>query len=284
MNTRWEEWKSLAILLASIGIAGVGDFIYLVAINIIVYQMTGSAAAVAGLWIISPITNIITKFWTGSYIDYRSKRKIMIITYLIRAIFIALIPFAPNMVVIYSILVCLSVAKAFFGPASMTYVTMLVPQSKRKRFNAIRSFTTSSAFIVGPAIGGTLILLTSVNMTLWLNACLFILAAILLIFLPQGETISKESIPKLTLKQVIADFTVVADFISKNRYISFVYMGYILILLFSYAMDAQEVVFTQQVVGLSEIEYSLLISITGIGFVIEQLFYHFSYISFRFDI
>ncbi|TXL65697.1 MFS transporter [Cerasibacillus terrae] len=275
MNTRWGEWKSLAILLASIGIAGVGDFIYLVAINIIVYQMTGSAAAVAGLWIISPITNIITKFWTGSYIDYRSKRKIMIITYLIRAIFIALIPFAPNMVVIYSILVCLSVAKAFFGPASMTYVTMLVPQSKRKRFNAIRSFTTSSAFIVGPAIGGTLILLTSVNMTLWLNACLFILAAILLIFLPQGETISKESIPKLTLKQVIADFTVVADFISKNRYISFVYMGYILILLFSYAMDAQEVVFTQQVVGLSEIEYSLLISITGIGSVIGAVILSF---------
>lgn len=33
-------------------------------------------------------------------------------------------------------------------------------------------------------------------------------------------------------------------------------------------MDAQEVVFTQKVVGLSEMEYSLLISITGIGAIV----------------
>lgn len=32
-------------------------------------------------------------------------------------------------------------------------------------------------------------------------------------------------------------------------------------------MDAQEVVFTQRVIGLSEVDYSLLISITGIGSV-----------------
>lgn len=44
-----KEWKDPAILLTSIGIASIGDFVYLVAINIIVYQLTHSAAAVAGL-------------------------------------------------------------------------------------------------------------------------------------------------------------------------------------------------------------------------------------------
>ncbi|WP_317634301.1 hypothetical protein [Pallidibacillus thermolactis] len=42
-------WKNPAILLLSIGFSSIGDFIYLVAINIIVYKLTGSAAAVAGL-------------------------------------------------------------------------------------------------------------------------------------------------------------------------------------------------------------------------------------------
>ncbi|WP_096186573.1 MFS transporter [Evansella halocellulosilytica] len=267
MKNKLKDWKHPAILLSSIGIAGIGDFIYLVAINIIVYQLTGSAAAVAGLWIIGPLTNMITKFWTGSFIDYRSKRKVMIVTYLMRAGFISLIPLASNMIVIYSILVFLSVAKAFFGPSSMTYVTMLVPKSKRKRFNAIRSFTSSGAFIVGPAVGGALILLTSVNITLWVNAILFIFATILLTFLPDKETINKTLIPKLTIKQVVSDFTVVTSFVSKNKYVAYIYTGFILIMLFSYAMDAQEVVFTQLVVGLSEVEYSLLISITGIGSV-----------------
>ena len=254
-------------LLTSLGIAGIGDFIYLVAINIIVFQMTGSAAAVAGLWIIGPIVNILTKFWTGSFIDYRSKKKVIIATYLLRAGFIALIPFAPNIIVIYIILVFLSIAKSFFGPSSMTYTTMLVPKTKRKRFNSIRSVTSSGAFIIGPAIGGTLILLTSIQTTLWINAIFFVLAAALLVLLPEKEEIDREAIPSLTFAQVLSDFTVVAQFISKNKYIAFIYLGFIGVMIFSFAMDAQEVVFTQQVIGLSEVDYSLLISITGIGSV-----------------
>ena len=266
-----KDWKNPIILLFSIGMASVGDFIYLVAINIIVYQLTGSAAAVAGLWIVSPLTNIVTKFWTGSFIDYRSKRKVMITTYIIRALFICLIPLAPNMIVIYGILVVLSIAKAFFNPSSVTYVTMLVPKEKRKRFNSLRSFASSGAFIIGPSIGGSLILLTSVQMTLLINALFFLISAILLTLLPEKEQIDKEAIPSLTISQVVRDFTIVQKFMMNNKYVSFIYLGFIIVMIFTFAMDAQEVVFTQQVIGLSEMEYSLLISITGIGSVLGAI-------------
>lgn len=271
MINKLTGWKDPFLLLASIGISSIGDFIYLVAINIIVYQLTGSAAAVAGIWVVGPLVNIITKFWTGSFIDYRSKRKIMIVTYIIRAVFIGFIPFAPNMIVIYGILVMLSIGNAFFTPSSMTYVTMLVPKEKRKRFNAVRSFATSGAFIIGPAIGGSLILLTSVETTLWINLVFFVISAILLLFLPDKENIDKAAIPKLTVSQVVSDFTVVQKFVSDNKYIAYIYLGYIMIMIFTFAMDAQEVVFTQQVLGLSEFDYSLLISITGIGSVVGAL-------------
>lgn len=256
-----------ALLLTSLGIAGIGDFIYLVAINIIVFQMTGSAAAVAGLWIVGPIVNIFTKFWTGSFIDYRSKKKVMIMTYLLRAVFIALIPIAPTITAIYVLLVFLSVAKAFFGPSSTTYTTMLVPKAKRKRFNALRSFSSSGAFIIGPALAGTLILLTSIQITLWLNAIFFVIAALLLAMLPESEKIERVSIPPMTFSQVRKDFTIVHEFIAQNKYVALIYISFIVVMLFSFAMDAQEVVFTQQVLGLSELDYSLLISITGIGSV-----------------
>ncbi|MHA6252244.1 MFS transporter [Oceanobacillus sp. CAU 1775] len=268
MEKNFTTWRNPILLLLSIGISSIGNFIYLVAINIIVYQQTGSAAAVAGLWIIGPLTNIFTKFWTGSFIDYRSKRKIMIVTYIIRAIFICFIPFAPNMVIIYLILIMLSVANAFFNPSSTTYVAMMVPKENRKRFNSLRSFASSGAFIIGPAIGGSLILLTSVETTLWLNALFFVISAIFLFYLPEIENKKGEIIPKLTLSQVYQDFTVVRKFMSNNKYISFIYLAFIMLMIFSFAMDAQEVVFTQQVIGLSEMEYSLLISITGIGSVV----------------
>ncbi|TWT07719.1 MFS transporter [Planococcus sp. CPCC 101016] len=267
MKPKLKEWKTPGILLGSLGIASIGDFIYLVAINIIVYQMTESAAAVAGLWVVSPLTNIVTKFWTGSFIDYRSKKKVVMVTYILRGLFIALIPFAPSIFVIYLILIALSMAKAFFGPASMTYVTMLVPSQKRKRFNSLRSFTSSSAFIIGPAIGGTLILLTNITVTLWLNAGFFLVAALLLTLLPDTEKIDQEKIPTLTPAQVAKDFTVVSAFMNERKYVTAIYLGFLAVMLFSFAMDVQEVVFTQQVIGLSEVEYSLLISITGIGSV-----------------
>lgn len=198
MAKQIQSWKNPAILLMSIGISSIGNFIYLVAINIIIYQLTGSAAAVAGLWIIGPLTNIVTKFWTGSFIDYRSKRKIMMVTYVIRAVFICMIPLVPNMAIIYGILVVLSVANAFFTPSSMTYATIIVPKEKRKRFNSIRSFATSGAFIVGPAFGGSLILLTSVETTLWINALFFVVSAGCLLLLPEKEKIDKDTIPSLT--------------------------------------------------------------------------------------
>lgn len=267
MNPEVSRWKEPALLLASLGIAGVGDFIYLVAINIIVYQMTGSAAAVAGLWIIGPIVNIFTKFWTGNFIDFRSKKKMIIATYLLRACFIALIPIAPSIVGLYIILVFLSVAKSFYGPSSVTYTTMLVPKAMRKRFNSIRSVTSSGAFIIGPAIGGTLILVSSIQMTLLINAMFFVIAAILLMRLPEMDAHEREMIPSMTLKQIQSDFTVVMQFLSLNKYIAFIYIAFILVMIFSFAMDAQEVVFTQRVIGLSEVDYSLLISITGMGSV-----------------
>lgn len=268
MKQKLKEWKTPAILLGSLGVAGIGDFIYLIAINLIVYQMTESAAAVAGLWVVSPLTNIVMKFWTGSFIDYRSKKKIVLATFILRAGFIALIPFMPNLLGIYAVLVLLSIAKAFFGPASMTLVTMLVEPQKRKRFNSLRSFTSSGAFIIGPAIGGSLILLTSISITLWLNAVFFLAAAALLAMLPETEKTQADKIPALTLKQIASDFSVVVDFMAEKKYVSMIYLGFLAVMLFSFAMDVQEVVFIQEVVGLSEVEYSLLISITGIGSVI----------------
>ncbi|MGP4072734.1 MFS transporter [Piscibacillus sp. B03] len=261
-------WRYPIILLISLGLGNLGNFIYLVAINILVYNMTGSATAVATLWLIAPLTKIVTNFWTGSYIDFRSKRMIMIQTYIVRGAFIMLLPFAPNVIVIYVILVILNIANAFFGPSSMTFKTNLVPKPMRKRFNSISGFTSSTAFIIGPAIGGALMLVTNVQTTLWINGIFFFVAALLLLLIANPEKIDKNSIPKLTLKQVREDFTIVKSFMEDHKYITMIYFGFVFVMVATFAMDAQEVVFAQLVIGLSEVEYSLIVSITGVGSVV----------------
>ncbi|UTR07282.1 MFS transporter [Alkalihalobacillus sp. LMS6] len=270
-----KKWKHPAILLGTTGLANIGDFIYLILINILVLQLTGSATAVAALWIIGPLVNIFTKLWTGSFIDYRSKRLIMMTTYLIRAVGIAMIAFAPNLFFIYFLLIVLSFAQSFFFPASITYTTMLVPVELRKRFNAIRSFTSSSAFIIGPAIGGLLLLAFSSSVTLLINAFLFVVAASLLFFLPEEQEGQRIKPPALTLHQVKTDFTIVLTFIKNESFSMGIYIAFQLTLLFTFALDVQEVVFVQNAVGLSELDYSFLISITGIGSLVSAIILSF---------
>lgn len=89
----FSQKKNSFLLLFGLGISTLGDFIYLVAINVLVLKLTGSAAAVAGLWIIGPIASMVTKFWSGSMIDRLNIRRIMIGTDLIRAVLVAIIPF-----------------------------------------------------------------------------------------------------------------------------------------------------------------------------------------------
>ncbi|MED1606643.1 MFS transporter [Cytobacillus kochii] len=261
-----KEWKNPIILLISLSSAHIGSFVYLAAINVLVYKITdGSAAAVAGLWVISPIINMMTKLWTGSFIDYRSKKKIVMITYVLRALLIVTMFFATNITYLYLILIALSVAQSFFVPASVTYSTMIVPVEKRKKFNTFRSVTSSSAFIIGPAIAGVFILLTTVEVTLLLTSLFFVIAALFICFLPDVD--KKLEIPRLTVNRVKEDFTLVFSFLKKEKYVSFVYLGYLFLVIIAYIMDAQEVAFIQTVVGLSETDYSFLLSITGIGSV-----------------
>ncbi|WP_241655926.1 MFS transporter [Halobacillus litoralis] len=250
------------------GISTLGDFIYLVAINILVLKLTGSAAAVAGLWIIGPIASMLTKFWSGSMIDRLNIRRIMIGTDIIRAILVAIIPFFSSIWLIYVCLFCLSISKAFFEPAAITYITNVVPENGRKRFNSFRSLITSSAFFIGPAISGALLLITTVHISIWINAFSFVVSAIMLYFLPNVNTDADATGDRFSLKILRSDWKEVFKFSQNNLFIVKVYFLAQFFMIVALGMDAQEVVFTQKVLNLSETDYGLLISLTGVGSIL----------------
>jgi MFS family permease len=251
-----------------LGISTLGDFIYLVAINVLVLKLTGSAAAVAGLWIIGPIASMLTKFWSGSIIDRLNIRRIMIGTDIIRAILVAVIPFFGSIWLIYVCLFFLSVSKAFFEPATLTYITNIVPEKGRKQFNSFRSLITSSAFLIGPAISGALLLFTSVNMSIWINAFSFFVSAIMVYLLPNVNTEVDVGVRKISLELLKNDWKEVFKFSQSSLFIVKVYFLAQFFMIVALGMDAQEVVFTQKVLDLSETEYGLLISLTGVGSIL----------------
>lgn len=128
MKSLWKdkEWREPAILLTGIGIANFGAWVYLIALNLIVLDMTGSALAVAGLYIVKPLAAVLTNFWSGSVIDRANQRNLMIMLDVLRAMLIACLPFASSLWLIYVFVLLINMAGSMFEPASMSYITKLI--------------------------------------------------------------------------------------------------------------------------------------------------------------
>ncbi len=58
-----KDWKYPLLLLSGVGIANLGAWIYLKALNVLVYNMGGSALAVAILYVIKPVAALFTNAW-----------------------------------------------------------------------------------------------------------------------------------------------------------------------------------------------------------------------------
>lgn len=251
------------ILLSALGISQFGDFIYLVAINVYIYCLTGSASAIAALWIISPVVSLVIKSFAGSWVDRSDLRRLLIQTDVLRAFLIGIMPFLP-LSLLYIDLIALAIIKSVVEPATLTYITTLVPQNDRTSFNAYRSLITSGAFLVGPALAGGLIYVASADVAIWLNAVSFLGSAVLLMRLPRFTASVERG---MRLQDIIFDWRLVYQFSKSARYVTGLYILAMLMMIATLALDTQEVVFLQRSIGLSETDYGLLMSLTGIGSV-----------------
>ncbi|NLP50056.1 MFS transporter [Bacillus sp. RO1] len=259
------SWKYPILLIAGIGISYLGNWIYLIALNISILNMTGSAAAVAGLYIIRPIAILLTNTWAGSVIDRVNKRKLMIWVDVARGGLVFLIPFINSLWTIYFILLVINMVGAFFGPSSSVYITKLIPVSERKRFNSLMSMTSSGAFLLGPAIAGFLIMYVSTDICIIINAVTFLVCACFIFLLPDVDEKMESVREPIRFATLLRDWIVVKDFSKKASFFITVYLLFQSAMLLGFALDSQEVTFIKQALQLSDRDYGLIVSLTGLG-------------------
>lgn len=260
-----KSWRNPIFLISGIGISYLGNWIYLIALNIEILSLTGSAAAVAGLYIIRPIAILLTNTWSGSVIDRGNKRRLMIWIDIIRGIFVCSIPFIHSLWFIYLMLLLINIVGAFFGPSSSVYITKLVPAANRKRFNSIMTMTSSGAFLVGPAIAGVLIMNVGTELCIYINGITFLICACFIYLLPDVDEDQKNIRAPIRWATLVNDWKSVKRFAYKARFFILVYILFQSAMLIGFALDSQEVTFIKHHLDLSDRDYGLIVSITGLG-------------------
>lgn len=263
------SWKYPILLLCSIGMANLGAWVYLIALNAMVLDMGGSPLAVAALYIIGPLATIFTNAWAGSFIDRFNKRKLMVILDIYQAILILILPLISNIWVIYCIVLFINMARSMYEPTSTTYITKLIPIEKRKRFNSLTSFIHSGAFVVGPMIAGLLFLIGTPMLAIYMNGAALFLSGLITLFLPnlERETTLNAEHERLSFKLLKKDWSAVFSFSKQNIYVMSIYFLFQFIMVLSAALDSLEMVFATEVLHLPMNEYSFLVSIAGAGFI-----------------
>ncbi len=260
------SWKHAALLVGGLGFSHLGNWIYFVAINIALLELTdGSAAAMAGLFVIRPIALLLTNFWSGSIVDRTDVHKLMVLTDVVRGTLMLFIPFASSAWVIFGLIFLISLAGSFFGPSQSVYITKLIPAEDRQRFNSILGMSSSGAFLLGPAISGLLIYRFGTDFSIYFNAVTFFVCALMISLLPAVPRLEGPAREPVTLRMLRADWGVVRSFVLTAPSFLAIYLLFQSSVIIGYSIDSQELTYIKQQLKLSTEQYGFIVSVTGIG-------------------
>lgn len=266
------RWKYPLILLGGIGISNVGAWVYHIALNLIILNETASPLAIALLYILGPIATICSNTWAGSFIDRLNKRRLMMGIDVFRAICIATIPLLPSLIYVYILAFVINIGSAIFQPTSMVYMTKLIPEENRQRFNALRSFINSCGSLLGPAIAGMLFWMGTPYTAIYVNAVALFFSALIIGLLPSVEECVKESErERFTWDLVKNDFRVVFNFSKGNTFVTKIYLLFSGTTIFMTAIDSLEAAFAKGVLSISDTNYGYLLSVFGAGIIIGSM-------------
>lgn len=256
--------KITSLLLASSGISSIGEWIYFIALNLIVLNRGATPAAVGVLYIIRPLATVLTTSMMSHFLDDLKKRKWLIILDITRACMIGSLVIINELWWIYLIVFLIQGAVSIHSPLVITYTVSLIPAEKRKKYNALSSLVHSGGFLLGPAIAGLLLMVGTPKLAILVNSTALFLSAYFIFLLPNCETVPREKKANTGIT-FSKNWFEVKSFSLKYGNETLIYSSFLLLMSFAAGVDSIESSFAKGMLDLTDGEYGLLVSIAGLG-------------------
>jgi len=181
-------------LWLGLSISSLGDWIGLFALLSMTDRLSGgNTLAVGGLMIFRVLPAFIVGPLAGVALDRIDRRKAMVVSDVLRACLIAIVPFAQTLPALYAVSFLLETISLVWMPAKDSLIPNIVPGRWLVAANSLSLFSTYGVFPLGAltftglvAVAGFLgthvafleaLSLNQENLALWLDACTFLLAA-----------------------------------------------------------------------------------------------------------
>ena len=169
-------------------LSNLGNSVSLLLIPLIVYKLTGSALNLGISSAAEFVPYLLFGLVIGAYVDRLPRRRVMVVSDLLRAVAIASVPVlyaAGGLQVwwIYVVGFISSVLGIFFSNAESTAIPALVGRTDLVRANGRITASYSAMGIVGPLIAGAMVSVLHPAIALSIDASSFLVSAITLVFI-----------------------------------------------------------------------------------------------------
>lgn len=183
---------ALARLLAGEFISGIGDWLYLVAILVVVYTASGSPVLLGVMGAARILPYVVLSVPAGIVVDRYDRRMVLLVTDLARGILMLVLALMVTVdapvVTIVAVSILAACFSTFFGPAISALLPTLVDERELGPANSAWATLDNLAFIIGPALAGILIGVGGLSLAFLLNAASFAVVAAVLWWLPTRPT------------------------------------------------------------------------------------------------
>jgi MFS family permease len=184
--------RPLIQLLLGEFISGIGDWLYIVAIFVVIYRESGNAALVGAFGAIRLLPYVVLSVPAGIVADRFDRRMVLLVSDLYRGalmvVMAVLIATGGPTLLIAALAILATCGSAFFYPAMGAYLPALARDEQQLGpANSAWASIQNFSFIVGPAIAGVVLALGSVLTAFVLNAVSFVFIAVILWSLPPSR-------------------------------------------------------------------------------------------------
>lgn len=176
-----------------------GDVLYSIALSFWILDITGSTALMGLLSAMTMAPRIILGPFAGVFVDRWDRKKIIVITDLIRGIFVTIVGVCAiygyiQVWMLFAVGIISGICSAFFNPTIVSTRPDIVPQSKLVKANSVTSLANSSMDMIGSAIGGVLYVAIGAPYMFLFNGVSYLFSAFseMFISIPKTETCKKE--------------------------------------------------------------------------------------------
>ena len=165
-------------------VSALGDRIHQVALAYVVWDATDSMVAVGAVFLFATLPNLVFGPIAGALVDRWDHREVMIVSDLLRAGIVLLIPIAAvtNLALAYPLVFLVTTVSIFFRPAKVAILPRIVAEEDLLPANSALWVGETFADVVGYVIAGLFVALLGSQMPLafWVDSVTYVASAVLI--------------------------------------------------------------------------------------------------------